>query len=210
MEYQHMKSAMKHAKPSFGQPGLQALTLAECGALVGGYAAESGGNGGGSTSGAPAAPASAGLFGYSFTETLAGIAAGTALAGGLGQGVGASVAIEAAGGLSGLGAAASGVGGSIAIGLASAAIAGGLAGTLIYNNSETVRDGAAAVVEGVMNGIHSVSNGVKQFETWVGDLPYQGVRDMGFGTAVGGMDVGGYSGSSYGGGVADEVTHMLA
>jgi hypothetical protein len=105
-------------------------------------------NGVGANSCVPAASAS-GLFGYTFTETLAGAGALTGLATGLGQGVGASLAIEAAGGwagVGGMGSSAAGLIGSATLGLVSAAAVGGLIGTIAYNGSETVRDLSQAAV----------------------------------------------------------------
>lgn len=79
-----------------------------------------------------------GLFGMSIAENL-GIATGIgAILTGLGQGWGASAAIQAAGGfgqLGTLGAAATSVGGAAFFGLGSAAAAGGVIGTLIYHYS---------------------------------------------------------------------------
>jgi hypothetical protein len=95
-----------------------------------------------------AAPSS-GLFGYTFTETLAGAGAAAGLATGIGQGIGASLAIETAGGLAGvgqMGSGAAGLIGSATLGLASAFGTGYLAGAIAYNNSETVRDLSQAAV----------------------------------------------------------------
>jgi hypothetical protein len=114
-------------------------------------------NGVGANSCVPAASAS-GLFGYTFTETLAGAGAVTGLATGLGQGVGASLAIEAAGGWAGvgqMGSGAAGLIGSATLGLGSALIGGVVIGTVAYNNSETVRDLSQAAVGQVFEVIES-------------------------------------------------------
>lgn len=103
--------------------------------------------------------ASDGWFGLSFTETLGAVAAGTAIARGLGQGYGASLAIEAAGGFSAigeLGAAAAGLGGSAALGLGSAFALGIGVGTVAYHQSDTLQDVAQSVVGGVMLGIEGI------------------------------------------------------
>ena len=123
-------------------------------ASVGGFDS----NGVGATSCVPTA--SSGLFGFSFTETLAGAGAVTVLATGLGQGYGASLAIEAAGGLAGvgqMGSSAAGLMGSAALGLGSALIGGGLIGTVAYHNSETVRDISQAAVGGVLTVVEGVT-----------------------------------------------------
>ena len=122
-------------------------------ASVGGFDS----NGVGATSCVPAAPSS-GLFGYTFTESLAGATALTGVVAGLGQGYGASLAIEAAGGLAGvgqMGSGAAGLMGSAALGVGSAVLAGYVAGTLAYNNSETVRDLSQAAVGQVFEVIES-------------------------------------------------------
>jgi hypothetical protein len=79
-----------------------------------------------------------GLFGMSIAENL-GVATGIgAILTGLGQGWGASAAIEAAGGFSQIGtygAAATGLAGSAVFGVGAAAVTGYAAGTLIYNYS---------------------------------------------------------------------------
>lgn len=103
-----------------------------------------------------------GWFGLSVAETL-GVGTGAiGLLGGLGQGYGASLAIEAAGGLGSvgeIGAASAGLLGSAAVGLGSAFVAGYGIGTLAYNNIEIVRDGAQWVVGAVMNGIGGIGGG---------------------------------------------------
>jgi hypothetical protein len=113
------------------------------------------GNGVGANS-CVAAPSS-GLFGYTFTETLAGAGAAaglaTGLATGIGQGIGASAAIEAAGGFGALGtmgAGAVGVGSAMVVGAGSALIVGGLIGTAAYHGSEPVRYVAIGAVSAVM------------------------------------------------------------
>lgn len=96
-----------------------------------------------------AAPLAPGLFGYTLTETLGGASALAGLAVGVGQGVGASMAIETAGGLAGVGAMESGAAslmGSAGLGLASAFATGYTAGTLAYNGSDTVQDVSQAIV----------------------------------------------------------------
>jgi hypothetical protein len=119
---------------------------------------DSNGVGGNSCVPAPNAPAS-GLFGYSFTETVAGATAVTGLVAGIGQGVGASLAIEAAGGLSGvgqMGAGAAGLIGSAGLGLGSAFMTGEVVGTVLYNSSETVQDASQAIVGGIIENGPSV------------------------------------------------------
>jgi hypothetical protein len=56
--------------------------------------------------------------------------------------------------------------------------AGGVIGTLLYHNSETVRDGAGWAVETVMNGINSVSNGIEQAKGWIDSLPHHPVGQV--------------------------------
>jgi hypothetical protein len=119
------------------------------------------GNGVGANSCVPAASAS-GLFGLTLTETLGASAGLAALAGGIGGGMGASAAIEAAGGFSALGTmggAASGVGTAMGLGVLAAATTGFVAGTLAYQNSETVRDVSQAVVGGVISVIEGATQG---------------------------------------------------
>lgn len=101
-----------------------------------------------------------------FAKTLAGAGAATGLATGIGQGIGASAAIQAAGGLSELGrmgAAASGLGSAMAIGLVSAFGTGVLIGTIGYNSSETVQNGAQAVIGG---GTDLIVNGTEAIGAW--------------------------------------------
>jgi hypothetical protein len=77
-----------------------------------------------------------------------------------------------------MGAAASGLGTSIASGLLAAGVTGYAAGSLLYYNSETVRDGAGWAVETVMNGIHSVSNDIEQVKGWIDSLPHHPVGQV--------------------------------
>jgi len=130
------------------------------GLSVGQYGGVSGNfdsNGVGATSCAPSG--AAGLFGMSLTETLAAGGAVGGLATAIGQGVGASFAIEAAGGLAGvgeMGAGAAGLMGSAVVGVSGALLAGGAIGTLAYQHSETVRDFAQSAVGGVFQVIEDV------------------------------------------------------
>jgi hypothetical protein len=130
--------------------------------------------------GAAYAPAIApnGLFGMSVAETL-GMGTGIlAIGGGLGQGIGASLAIEAAGGWSaigGMGTAAAGLVGNAGLGVASALIVGLGIGTLAYNNSELVRDGAQFAVGAVLTAIEDIGNAVAPIETWINSLPHHPV-----------------------------------
>jgi hypothetical protein len=129
-------------------------------ASVGGFD----GNGVGPTSCLPAPPPppplTEGLFGFTFMETATAATAATLLAGGIGQGVGASLAIEGAGGLAGvasMGAGAAGLMGSAAIGLMSSVIIGGGVGYISYQNSETVRTVADGVGAGFVDGIVDIT-----------------------------------------------------
>ena len=98
----------------------------------------------------PAAPPSTpGVFGMSLTESIGAGTAAVGVVAGVYQGVGASLAIESAGGLSGVGAMGSGAGGlmgSAGLGVGSAAVAGYAVGTIAYYNSETVQDVSQALV----------------------------------------------------------------
>ncbi|WP_426176064.1 hypothetical protein [Massilia sp. TWR1-2-2] len=119
-----------------------------------------------------------GLFGMSIAETL-GVGTGIlAIGGGLGQGIGASLAIEAAGGwgaIGGMGAAAGGLVGSVALGLLSAAAVGGGIGMLAYHNSELLRDGAQYVVGAVLTAIEDIGNAIVPIENWINSLPHHPV-----------------------------------
>ena len=97
----------------------------------------------------PPAPLTDGLFGYTLTETVGILGAATTLTAGISGAVGASLTIDAAGGLSGLGAlggAATGITTAAGLGLLSSFGAGVLVGTMAYQNSETVRDVSQAAV----------------------------------------------------------------
>ncbi len=119
-----------------------------------------------------------GWFGLSVAETM-GVGTGIlGLAGGIGQGYGASLAIEAAGGLSAvgeMGAASAGLMGSAALGLGSSFIAGYGVGTLLYNNSELVRDGAQWAVGAVLTAIDDIGDAVAPIENWINSLPHHPV-----------------------------------
>lgn len=115
-----------------------------------------------------------GWFGLSVAETLGVGTGGLALISGLGQGYGASLAIEAAGGLGAvgqMGAAGAGLMGSAALGLGSALITSGVIGTLAYDNIEFVRDGAQWTVGTVLTGIEGIGNAVVQLDTWLVEMP---------------------------------------
>lgn len=127
-------------------------------ASVGGFD----GNGVGPTSclPAPAPPPAAGLFGFTLMETIAGVGTATMLAGGIGQGIGASMAINAAGGLGavgGMGASAAGLMGSATLGLASSVFAGAAVGYVAYQNSETVRTVADGMGAGFVDGVVEIT-----------------------------------------------------
>lgn len=131
------------------------FTLGQFGSVSGNFDS----NGIGAQSCAP--QAASGLFGLSMTETIGAGTAMGALATAIGQGVGASFAIEAAGGLGavgGMGAGAAGLMGSAALGLGGALLTGGVIGTLAYEHSETVRDVAQAAIGGVFE----IIEGTKQ------------------------------------------------
>ena len=101
----------------------------------------------------PPPTVTSGLFGYSMTETVT-------LAGGLGGGVGASLAIESVGGWSAigtLGAAAPALVAATGAGIAAAAITGWTAGGALYSHSETVQDLSQKAWGGVFQVIESVT-----------------------------------------------------
>lgn len=84
-----------------------------------------------------------------------------ALAAGLGGGVGASLAIEAAGGFSAVGAMGAGAVGLLTAagtGLAAAGAAGGLIGNYAYHNSETVQEYSQAAVGYVVETFRDLSD----------------------------------------------------
>lgn len=130
----------------------------------GGYASLGGfdANGIGPTSclPAPAPPPAAGLFGFSLMETIGAATVTTLLAGGIGQGIGASLAIDAAGGFAAvgnMGASAAGLMGSATLGLASSVIVGVSVGYIAYQNSETVRNGVDGIGAGFVDGIVEIT-----------------------------------------------------
>ncbi|MFL6711206.1 MAG: hypothetical protein ACJ8HI_23650 [Massilia sp.] len=136
-----------------GDFGGSSLSVGQYGGVSGNFDS----NGVGATSCAPSG--AAGLYGMSLTETLAAGGAVGGLATAIGQGVGASFAIEAAGGLAGvgeMGAGAAGLMGSAVVGVSGALLAGGAIGTLAYQHSETVRDFAQSAVGGVFQIIEDV------------------------------------------------------
>ena len=103
----------------------------------------------------PPAPLATGLFGYSMSETLT-------LGGGLGGGIGASVAIEAIGGWSAigtLGATAPALVAATGVGIGAAAAVGWTIGGAIYNNSETVQEWSQKAWGGVFQAIEDVTQG---------------------------------------------------
>jgi hypothetical protein len=116
-----------------------------------------------------------GLFGMSIAETL-GVGTGIlALGSGIGQGVGASLAIEAAGGWSaigGMGPAATGLVGSAAVGLLSSAAVGAGVGTLIYNYSpdwaQTIMQDA---VGHTVEAIFAIPDAVVAINAWIVNVP---------------------------------------
>ena len=84
---------------------------------------------------------------------------GAALAAAIGGGVGASYAIEAAGGLAKLGSAGVGVVSAGTTGLYASWVAGFAVGSYLYEHSETVRDFAQQVVGAVVESLDDMSNG---------------------------------------------------
>lgn len=111
----------------------------------------------------PAAPSTPGVFAMSLTESIGAGTAAVGVVAGVYQGVGASLAIEAAGGLSGVGAMGSGAGGlmgSAGLGVGSAAVAGYAVGTIAYYNSETVQDVSQAVVGRVIEVTPEIPGGI--------------------------------------------------
>jgi hypothetical protein len=115
-----------------------------------------------------------GLFNMSIAENLGVLTAAGAVLNGLGQGWGASAAIQAAGGFSQLGtlgAAATGVGGAALYGIGSAAAVGAGVGTLIYHYSpdwaQTIMQDA---VGGTVEAIKSIPEGLAEIGAWIGNV----------------------------------------
>jgi hypothetical protein len=123
-----------------------------------------------------------GLFGMSIAENL-GVATGIgAVLTGLGQGWGASAAIEAAGGFSQIGtygAAATGVGGSAIFGVGAAAVTGYAAGTLIYNSSPDwlqgiLQDAVGKTVETIGAIPEAIPDAIVAINNWIIGVPSRG------------------------------------
>jgi hypothetical protein len=130
---------------SFGSGGIGGFNLGLGGFDLGGVASDVGG---------PAyspGTASNGLFGMSMTETLASGAGFTALLTGITTGVGTSFAISNAGGWAAATAAGNVGWAGVGTGLGSAFVGGLVVGSLLYNNSETVRDAAQWTVGAVID-----------------------------------------------------------
>ena len=124
-----------------------------------------------------------GLFGMSIAENL-GVATGIgAILTGLGQGWGASAAIEAAGGFSQIGtygAAAMSLGGAAAYGVVAAAAAGYGAGTLIYDYSpDWAKDIMQDVVGRTVETISAVPDALLGVVSWIVNVPAPGVPAIG-------------------------------
>lgn len=87
-----------------------------------------------------------------------------AIAAGIGGGVGASYAIEAAGGLAAMGAAAVGVGAAAGTGILSAGYAGYAVGGWLYDHSETLQNVSQAavgvVIEYFQSDVHKDFEGI--------------------------------------------------
>jgi hypothetical protein len=116
-----------------------------------------------------------GLFGMSIAENL-GVATGIgAILTGLGQGWGASAAIEAAGGFSQLGtlgAAATSVGGAAFFGVGSAVVTGGAIGTLIYNYSPDWVQGIMQDAVGhTVETIGAIPDALVAINAWIINMP---------------------------------------
>ena len=161
----------------FGSVGVGGFNLGYGGFDLGSVASNIGGAA--YTPGMPGMPN--GWFGLSVAETI-GVGTGfLGLATGIGQGIGASIAIEAAGGVSavgGMGAASAGLLGSAALGLGSAFVVGYGIGTLAYNNIEFVRDGAQWGVGAVVTGIDEIGYALGQLGTWITGLPHNPVVEQ--------------------------------
>lgn len=119
-----------------------------------------------------------GWFGLSVAETL-GVGTGLlGLGGGIGQGIGASLVIDTAGGwgaIGGMGTAGAGLVGNAGLGVTSAFIVGAGIGTLAYNNSEFVRDGSQWMVGAVLTAIDDIGSAVAPLGTWINSLPHHPV-----------------------------------
>ena len=83
-----------------------------------------------------------------------------ALAAAIGSGAGASYAIESAGGLSAMGNGAIAAGGAAFSGVLASGAAGYLAGSYLYNHSETVQNAAIEAVGYVVESYNSVVEGM--------------------------------------------------